>query len=145
MRFFFSWDSSWCSIGKYLYVFIFPLTNMLQNNSSNKIWNDWHYSSFNIVDIVVLIILANKHFAWCLVNNFLKKYEMVKGYLHCKIITFQNVASEAQINNFFMIYQISDVTMSISTWDMVHFWIYLLNYNSWIHQTWSVDRCKQGQ
>ena len=30
-----------------------------------------------------------------------------------------------------MIYKICDVMMSISTWDRVHFWIYLLNHNSW--------------
>ena len=74
--------------------------------------------------------------------------------------------SEAQIKNFFisekdyvpfsrysgsrifnhaMIYQICDVTMSISTWDKVHFWIYLLSLKSWNHQTWPVDRYKQGQ
>ena len=32
-----------------------------------------------------------------------------------------------------------------STWDRLHFWIYLLNRNSLTHQTWSIDRCKQGQ
>ena len=32
-----------------------------------------------------------------------------------------------------------------STWDTVHFWIYLLNNNSLIHQTWSIDRYKQLQ
>ena len=44
-----------------------------------------------------------------------------------------------------MIDQICDVMMSISTRGKVHFWIYLLNYNSLSHQTWSIDRCKQGQ
>ena len=29
--------------------------------------------------------------------------------------------------------------------DRVHFWVYLLNCNPLIHQTWSVDRYKQGQ
>ena len=79
---------------------------------------------------------------------------VIKGYLRYKTITSQNVPFEAQIKNFFisnknyvpfsryssfcifshpMIYQISDVTMSISTWDNVHFWIYLLNHNSWSH------------
>ena len=28
---------------------------------------------------------------------------------------------------------------------MVHFSIYLLNHNSLRHQSWSIDRCKQGQ
>ena len=44
-----------------------------------------------------------------------------------------------------MIYQICDVTMSISTWDMVHFWIYLLSHKSLTHQTWSIDRPRQEQ
>ena len=33
----------------------------------------------------------------------------------------------------------------ISTWDMVHFWIYLLNHNSLTHQIWSINRYKKGQ
>ena len=90
----------------------------------------------------------------------------IKGYLCYKMIISQNVPPKAQIKNFFisyknyvpfsryssfcifnhpMIYQISDVTMSISTWGKVHFWIYLLNHKSWSHQTWPVDRYKQGQ
>ena len=86
----------------------------------------------------------------------------VTYYLRCKTITSQNVPSKAQIKNFFisqknyvlfsryssfcifnhsMIYQINDVTMmSISTWDKVHFLIYLLNDKSWSLQTWSVYR-----
>ena len=79
-----------------------------------------------------------------------------------KTITSQNVSFEAQIKNFYfaekyvlfsrylsicifnhpMIYQICDITMSICTWDKVQFWIYLLNHNSWSHQTWPVDRYK---
>ena len=43
-----------------------------------------------------------------------------------------------------MIYQIC-IVMSISTWDRVHFRIYLLNHNLLSYQTWSTDRCKQGQ
>ena len=49
------------------------------------------------------------------------------------------------IFNHLMIYQICDVTMSISAWDRVHFWLYLSNHNSWSYQTWPVDRYKQGQ
>ena len=37
------------------------------------------------------------------------------------------------------------VMMSISKWDREHFWIYLLNHNSFTYQTWSIDRYKQGQ
>ena len=90
----------------------------------------------------------------------------IKGYLRYKTITSQIVPSEAQIRIFFisqknfvpfsryssfcifnhhMIYQICDVTVSISTWDKVRFWIYLLNYNSWSHQTWPFDRYQPGQ
>ena len=82
----------------------------------------------------------------------------LKGYLCYKMITSQNVSSKAEIKKFFiswknyvpfpsyssfcifnhsMIYQISDVTMSI--------WTYLLNHKSWIHKTWLVYRYKQGQ
>ena len=44
-----------------------------------------------------------------------------------------------------IIYQICDVMMSINTWDRMHFWIYILNHNSLSHQTWPIDRSKQGQ
>ena len=92
--------------------------------------------------------------------------DILKGYLHYKTITSQSVLSEAQVKKFFIsqksyvlfsryssfcgfghpaIYQICGVMNSISTWDRVHFWIYHLNHNSLTHQTWSIDRCKQGQ
>ena len=35
--------------------------------------------------------------------------------------------------------------MSINTRDRVHFKIYLLNHSPLTHQTWSIDRYKQGQ
>ena len=97
-------------------------------------------------------------------NIFYDKMDL--GYLRCKIITSQNVSTEAKVKNFFilqksyapfsryssfcifnhpMIFQICDVMMSISTWDTVHFLIYLLNHNSITYQTWSFDRYKQGQ
>ena len=44
-----------------------------------------------------------------------------------------------------LIFQICDVMMRISTWDTVHFLIYLLNHNSLTYQTWSFNRYKQGQ
>ena len=86
---------------------------------------------------------------------------VLKYYLHYKMITFQNVSSEAQVKDVFiseksyvpfswyssfcifvhsMIYQICDIMMNIGTWDRVHFWIYLLNCNSLSHQTWPIDR-----
>ena len=100
---------------------------------------------------------------WWTLQNFKACF---KGYIHYKTITSQNVSSEGQIKNFFileknyvlfsrypsfcifnkylMIYKICDVTMSIGIWDKVQFWIYLLNHNLWSHQTWRTDRYKQG-
>ena len=93
-------------------------------------------------------------------------YWLLKGYLYYyKTITSQNVLSEAQFKIFFilrecyapfsryssfcifnhcMIYQICAV-IGISTWERVHFWIYLLNHNSISHHTWPTGRYKQGQ
>ena len=45
------------------------------------------------------------------------------------------------IFNHPMIYQIM---ISISTSDRVHFLIYLLNHDLLTHQTWSIDRYKEG-
>ena len=42
-----------------------------------------------------------------------------------------------------MIYQICDVMMSISPWNRVHFWMYLLN-RTLSHQTWPLDKYKHG-
>ena len=94
-------------------------------------------------------------FLWQLISfqafiKWVKVYWIIlKGYLRYKIITSQNVSSEAQVNNFFiskkhyvpfssyssfcifnhpMIYKISDV-ITFSTWDWVYFWIYLLNHS----------------
>ena len=61
-----------------------------------------------------------------------------------KIVLFSRYSSFC-IFNHPMIYQICDVTMSISTWGRLHFWIYLLNNNSWSHQTRPIGRYKQGQ
>ena len=61
-----------------------------------------------------------------------------------KIVPFSKYSSFCILNHP-MFYQIFDVMMSIITRDMVHFYIYLLNHNSLTHQTWSIDRCKQGQ
>ena len=104
--------------------------------------------------------------SWSIVTTQLKLVTKLKGYLHYKTISSQTVLFEAQVKNFFfllksyvsfsrylsfhifnhsMIYQICDIMISVSAWDSVHFWIYLLNQNSWSHQTWPTDRCKQGQ
>ena len=55
-------------------------------------------------------------------------------------ILSKNYASFSRYSRFCifnhpMIYQICDVIMSISTWDKVHFWIYLFTYNSRGDQT----------
>ena len=97
-------------------------------------------------------------------NSCIKKG--LKVYLCYKTINSWNVLSKVQIKNFFIskknyvpfsryssfcifnhpiIYQISDITMSISTWDKVHFWIYLLDNKSWSHHTWPADRYQQLQ
>ena len=76
-------------------------------------------------------------------------------------LTSQNVSSEAQlcfrqvmfrshdikvfVFLIILIYQICDIMVSISTWDRVHFWMYLLNHNSLSSQNWQTDRYKQGQ
>ena len=79
----FSGDSSWCSIGKkswciYLY---FVNKHMLPNNCSGKIWDDWHYNSFNNVDIAmiaVLVIHANNKYS---VSFFYISYNVKKPVL----------------------------------------------------------------
>ena len=77
---------------------------------------------------------------------------MLQGYLHHKMITSQNVSSVAHVKNFlfcrkiifhpqdiqvFVFLTIHDLTIlwhhdEYSTWDRVHFWIYLLNHN-WLN------------
>ena len=48
---FFFLDSSWCSIEKNWCVYLsFVSKHVLQDNCSNKIWNDCHCNSFNSVD-----------------------------------------------------------------------------------------------
>ena len=63
---------------------------------------------------------------------------------HRKVATFSRYPSFC-VSNHPMIHQICDIMMIISTWDRVYFWICLLNHNSLRHQTWPVDRYKQGQ
>ena len=41
--------------------------------------------------------------------------------------------------------KICEVMISISTWDRVHFWMYLLKHYSLSHQTRPIDRHKQGK
>ena len=69
---------------------------------------------------------------------------VIKGYLRYKMITSQNVLSEDVLKCV--------IKSMTSWWVLVHeigyrvyFWIYLLNQNSLNHQTWSIERYKQGQ
>ena len=84
--------------------------------------------------------------------SYFKTVIEVKGYLRYKMITSQNVLFEVQVKKFFyfveklcsvleifkfcvfnhpLIYEICDVMMNISsTWDRMHFWIYLLSHSS---------------
>ena len=84
-----------------------------------------------------------------------------KGYSRYTMITSHNVSSESHVKFFFyvpfwryssfcsfnrhMIYQICDITTSISTWDGVHFWICLSSPHSLSHQLWPIDRYKEEQ
>ena len=65
-------------------------------------------------------------------------------YFEEKLVPFSRYSSFCTFNHP-MIYQTCDVMMSISTQDRVHFSIYLLNHNSLSHQTWPIDRYKEGQ
>ena len=92
----------------------------------------------------------------------------IKGYLCYKKITSQNVPSEALVKKYFCLVEklcsileiymffffliISDAMMSINTRDRVHFKIYLYILKIYLyihspltHQSWSIDRYKQGQ
>ena len=59
-------------------------------------------------------------------------------------VPFSEYSSFCMFNHS-IIYQICDVMMSISMWDRMHFRIYLLNHNSLSHQTWPIDRYKEGE
>ena len=93
-------------------------------------------------------------------------FSTFRGNLWYISITSQNESLQALVTNFFIsqkgyvpfsrysnfcifnhsiIYQICVVMMSIRTWDRVHSWIYLLNLNSLSHETWPIDRYKEGQ
>ena len=136
---------------------------MMQTMGEIKLWNMLNLGlgrNGNDVNVHLTVI---RIFLFCLIF----KCQMIfKGYLRYKTIASQNVSSYAQIKNFFvswkcfvsfsryssfcifnhfMIYQICDIMMSISTWERIHFWLYLLNHNSLSHQTWPNGRYKQGK
>ena len=107
-----------------------------------KYSNDRNKSSFKCVENQ----LENKalaKIAFCVPHPLIWCQIGLKGYLHYKTISSQNLSYEAQAKNFFiseksyvpfskyssfcifshpMIYQICDVMISITTWDRVHFW-----------------------
>ena len=77
-------------------------------------------------------------------TNLCKRMTL-KGYLRYKMITFQNVSSEAQVRIFLfhrkVMFRSQDVIpwftksgmswwVLVYTWDMVHFWIYFLRNNT---------------
>ena len=111
------------------------------------------------------------HFCRCTSDNtiFYRSYKKsdwikFKGYFCYKMITSQNVPSEAQVENFFdrkVMFHSQDIqvfvfliipsfTKSTTSWwilvhEAVHFYVYLLNLNSLSHQTWLTDWYKEGQ
>ena len=80
-------------------------------------------------------------------NNFWKRaiWNTGSDFFFRRKVMFHSLDIQVCIFNHSMIYQISDLMMSISTWNRVHFWIYLLNQSSLTHQTWLTDRYKQGE
>ena len=89
----------------------------------------------------------------------------IKGQFRYEKMISQNVPSEAQVKIFF-VWSGNDVPLSrylsfcilnhpmfyqsVTSWCvLVHetwcIFEYLLNHNSLTHQTWWIDRCKQGQ
>ena len=71
--------------------------------------------------------------------------QRLRIFLFCRKVMLRSQDIQVFVFLTILIFQICDVMMSISTWDTVHFFIYLLNHNSLTYQTWSFDRCKQGQ
>ena len=87
---------------------------------------------------------------------------VLKGYLHYKTITSQNVLRlriflfhrkvifRSRDLQVFVFLTIPWFIKSVTPWwilvhETVQFWIYILNQNSLSHQTWSIDRYKQVQ
>ena len=64
-------------------------------------------------------------------------------FLFCRKVMFRFQDIQVFVFSTIPWFSISDVMMSITTWDRVQFWVYLLNHNSLSHQTWPVDRYKQ--
>ena len=69
----------------------------------------------------------------------------LKFFLFHRKVIFCSQDIQALYFNHSMIYQICDVMMIISTWDRVHFEIYLLNHKSLTLHAWSIDGYNQGQ
>ena len=135
---------------------------MSHNGLEINIFSEWHNVSTNLSQTLLIdSSTIVSQFTFSLHNDC-----YIKGYLRYKTVTSQNVSSEVQVKSFFVswksyvpfsrclsfyvfnypkIYKICDVMISIITLAKMPFWLYLLNHNSLSHQTWSIDRYKQGQ
>ena len=71
--------------------------------------------------------------------------QRLRIFLFCRKVMLRSQDIQVFVFLTILIFQICDVMKSISTWDTVHFLIYLLNHNSLTYQTWSFNRYKQGQ
>ena len=71
--------------------------------------------------------------------------QRLRIFLFCRKVMLRSQDIQVFVFLTILIFQICDVMMRISTWDTVHFLIYLLNHNSLTYQTWSFNRYKQGQ
>ena len=71
--------------------------------------------------------------------------QRLRIFLFCRQVMLRSQDIQVFVFLTILIFQICDVMMRISTWDTVHFLIYLLNHNSLTYQTWSFNRYKQGQ
>ena len=67
----------------------------------------------------------------------------VKTFLFHRKVMFR--CRDIHVCVFLTILWFTKSVTSWCTWNRVHFRIYLLNHNSLTHQTWSIDRYKQGQ
>ena len=116
--------------------------------------------------LVILLIMMNsrtEHHVISFTSKvnllFLVTFVMLKGCLHYKMITSQNVRSETQIKNFsFFAEKLCSILKIFKFFyfepshDLPNLWCHdedlhmrqgtLLNHNSQSHQTWPVDRYK---
>ena len=119
------------------------------------------YAFINIFSCVSCFFLLNSTIS---INKSLQSLSASnKGYLDHKTKTLQNLQSHLKhrLRTFLLwrklMFPSQDIhvlaflsiplftkSVSINIWDRVHFLIYLWNHNSLSHQTWPIDRYKQG-